>query len=167
MSSKCLQEINCLRQVYHPDLPQCTDPRQCTTQTRKHKLARSLSTTTTETPSSKRSKRNAVKRKAPVGAPSQTPMVEGTPPVPRRKRVSPPLPPQPTTHLGDGKCNEKFVGGPQGKTPLPWSALTHTLPHSTPNRTEINHWHLMGNYFDTYSDKDDYLQTTGMAEDGV
>ena len=25
----------------------------------------------------------------------------------------------------------------------------------------------MGNYFDTYADIDDYLQTTGMAEDGV
>ena len=34
-------------------------------------------------------------------------------------------------------------------------------------RTEINCWRLMSNYFDTYADTDDYLQTTGMAEDGV
>ena len=34
-------------------------------------------------------------------------------------------------------------------------------------RTKINCWHLMGNYFDTYANIDDYLQTTGMAEDGM
>ena len=56
VSSKCLQEINCLRQTYRPDLPQYTVPQQCTTQTRKRKLAGSLSTTTTESPSGKRSK---------------------------------------------------------------------------------------------------------------
>ena len=97
VSSKCLHEINRLRQVYRPDLPQYTVPRQCTTQTRKRKLAGSLLTTTTETPSAKRSKRSAVKRKAPPPVPSQTPKVEGTPPVPKRKRVSPPPPPQPPT----------------------------------------------------------------------
>ena len=47
VSSKCLQEINRLRQTYCPDLPRYTVPRQCTTQTRKRKLAGSLSTTTT------------------------------------------------------------------------------------------------------------------------
>ena len=34
-------------------------------------------------------------------------------------------------------------------------------------RTEINCWRLMGNYFNTYTDIHDYLQTTGMKEDGV
>ena len=117
VNSKCLEEINCFRQVYRSDLPQYTVPRQCTTQTRKHKLAGTLSTTTTETPSAKRSKRSAVKRKAPARAPSQTPKVEGMPPVPKRKRVSPPPPPQ-TAPPGDGKCIKKAAGGPKGKTPL-------------------------------------------------
>ena len=118
VSSKCLQEINRLRQRYRPDLPQYTVPRQFTTQTRKRKLAGSLSTRTTETPSAKRSKRSAVKRKAPAPVPSQTPKVEGTPPVPKRKRVSPPPPPQ-TAPPGDGKCNKKGAIGPKGKAPPP------------------------------------------------
>ena len=88
VSSKCLQEINHLRQVYHPDLPQYTVPRQCTTQTRKRKLAGSLSATPTETPSAKQSKRSAMKRKAPVRAPSQIPKVEGTPPVSEKESLS-------------------------------------------------------------------------------
>ena len=62
VSSECLQEINRLRQTYHPDLPQYTVLRQCTTQTRKRKLAGSLSTTTTTESPSARSKRSAVKR---------------------------------------------------------------------------------------------------------
>ena len=73
VSSKYLQEINHLRQTYRPDVPQYTIPRQCTTQTRKHKFAGSLSTTTTESPSAKWSKRSTVKRKAPAPVPSQTP----------------------------------------------------------------------------------------------
>ena len=266
VSSKCLQEINRLRQTYRPDLPQYTVPRQCTTQTRKRKLAGSLSTTTTsETPSAKRSKRSAVKRKAPAPAPSQTPKVEGAPPVPKRKRVAPPPPPPPpppqTAPPGDGKCNKKGAGGPKGKAPPPraepstskcavkrgikfvsrvppcpilpnrrYNPLNEAVQHDIcarlglkfvranecepggadvvlkpptllksigkdgnclfrslsyaitgsesqhshirclivhQYRTEINCWRLMGNYFDTYADIDDYLQTTGMAEDGV
>ena len=249
--SKCLQEINCLRQVYRPNLPQYTVPRQ-------HELAGSLSTTTTETPSAKRSKRSAVKRKAPAPAPSQTPKVEGAPPVPKRKRVSPP-PPQ-TAPPGDGKCNKKGTIGPKGKAPPPravpstsqcavrrgikfvsrvppcpilpnhrynpfseavqrdicarfglkfgcadecepggpdvvlkpptlikriakdgnclFHALSYALTGSESQhflpclilhqyRTKINCWRLMGNYFNIYTDIHDYLQTTGMEEDGV